>query len=94
MLTEIIQRYDQRYSQFNPALKKEIVGLSLKRTWIIVKKTEVPPNANILEGRFALGMKDAETPGKIREARFVVHGHKDDMKSFLVHSVSVAKYSA
>lgn len=44
---------------------------------------------NVLRGRLILGIKHQRTDRQIWNGRFVVQGHKNIAKSFLVHEISV-----
>ena len=54
-------------------------------TWKVVCQSEVPDDANIRGGRFVLAIKNPDTDEEIYKARFVVQGHKDKEKDFLIH---------
>ena len=56
-----------------------------KGTWKVVLKEEIPGNSNVLNGRFVLVIKNKGTNEEIYKARFVVQGHRDREKHFLVH---------
>ena len=73
-ITEEIKSNDPRASQFSAAKRKEIEGLIKRGTWKIVKKDEVPQNANVLGGRFVLTIKDSGTNKEVYKARYVVQG--------------------
>ena len=90
-ITEVIEPYDPRASKFEEPIKKEIEGLVKNKTWKIVCGNEVPYDANVLNGRFVLAIKDANTDKERWKARFVVQGHRDKLKKSLVHDISVAK---
>lgn len=90
-LTEIIHLRDSRAWMFNDAKTKELEGLVISKTWKIVSPEEVPPDANIRNGIFALANKDEETKQEIWKARLNVQGHRNCMKESLVHNTSVAR---
>lgn len=90
-VTEVIQSHDPRSAYFKDAIQKEIGGLEKRNTWKVVPKATLPPDANILGGRFVLAIKNGGTSQETWKARFVVQGHKDSMKKSLVHCVSLAK---
>ena len=93
-LTEVIEPQDPRAWKFDEAKKKEIEGLIKRGTWKIVCRSEVPDDANILNGRFVLAIKDEGTDREIWKARFIVQGHRDRFKKSLVHDISVARQYA
>ena len=54
-------------------------------------RNEVPDNANILNGRIFLAIKDSGTNKEVWKARYVVQGHKDKMKRTFVHDTSTVR---
>lgn len=59
-----------------------------KGVFQVVMKEDIPEDANILEGRFVLALKNVGTNREIYKARFVVQGHTDQEKNLLVHTVT------
>ena len=53
-------------------------------------RDEILENANILNGRFVLAIKDSGTNKEVWKARYVVQGHKDKLKLSFVHDTSTA----
>ena len=54
----------------------------------MILKGELPPDGNIFPGRFVLAIKSTDD-GKIKyKARYVIGGHRDKYKDFMVHSNS------
>ena len=90
-LTEVIHPSDPRAAKFDSAKKKEIEGLIKRGTWKIVLRDEAPKNANILGGSFVLAIIDSYIEKEVWKARYVVQGHKDKLKTSLVHDVSTAR---
>ena len=90
-ITEVIHTSDPRATQFNSAKKKEIEGIIKHGTWKIVMRDEVPKNVNILGGRFVLAIKNSKSDKEVWKASYVVQGHKDKLKTSLVHDVSAAR---
>lgn len=90
MITEILHPSDPRSCGPDAARakKKEIEGLLKRGTWKIVAKDDTPPDANVLNRRFVITIKDTETNTPIYKARCVVQGHKDKEKNKLVHNSS------
>lgn len=87
-MTEIISNDDPRAQceEMNDAKRKEIRDLLRRGTFRAVLIDEVPPDANVIPGRFVLAIK-SKLDGKIKfKARFVVGGHRDKLKEFMVHS--------
>ena len=56
-----------------------------------MSRNEIPDNANVLNGRFVLTIKDSGTKSEVWKARYVVQGHKDKMKRSFVHDTSNAR---
>ena len=76
---------------FQEAKRKEMEG-SLKRgTWKLILRDEVTQDANVMDGRFALAIKDADNDKPTYKARFVVQGHRDQDKDILVHISSALR---
>lgn len=70
----------------NDAKRKEIRSLLEKGTSKVILKEEIPPDANVLPGRFVLALKSS-IDGKIKcKARYVIGGHRDKLKHMMVHS--------
>lgn len=95
-VTEVLKPGDTRSSlpQFDVARAKELEGLARRGVYEIVLKDEVPEGANILGSRFVLSIKNKDTGDEVYKARFVVQGHKDREKDFLVHISSNLKQSS
>ena len=74
ILTEVLHANDPRAQQFDKAKRKEIEGLMEKGIWKVVLRYEVPDNANILNVRLFLAIKDSGTNKEVWEARYVVQG--------------------
>lgn len=80
--------------RFNNAKRKEITGLQEKGVWEIIDRDQVPRDANVLNGRFVLSIKNEGTTEEKEKARFVVQGHKDKEKNFLVHNSNTSKQAS
>lgn len=87
-LTETLPMGDKRGSdsKFAAAKKKEVAGLKENRVFEVVFPEDVPANANILGGRFALTIKNKGTEKEMYKARYIVQGHRDREKYRLVHT--------
>ena len=86
--SEILNKSDPRYtcpSSLN-AIKQEIEGLLARNAFEFTKLDKIPKNANILGGRFILAIKQPGTTNERYKARFVVQGHKDREKEYIVHT--------
>jgi hypothetical protein len=83
-LTECLHPSDPRglSEKFVPAKKLETKVLIDKGTWRIVKKQDLPKDANILHGRFVLTIKNVGTESETYKARYVVQGHRDKERDF------------
>ncbi len=89
-LTEIIDPNDPRASskQMSQAKRKEIKGLLDRGTFSIILRERVPPDGNVLPGRFDFAINSTED-GQIKfKARCVIDGHRDRIKNFMVHSAA------
>ena len=70
------------------AKKKEIRHLLQRGTFKVILKEEVPPDLDVLPGRFVLAIKfsiDSKTKYKARD---VIGGHRDKLKELMVHSTA------
>ena len=68
------------------AIKKEVKGLFERGTFKVILKEEIPKDANVLGARFVLAIKST-IDGKIKfKARYVIGGHRDRLKAFMVHA--------
>jgi Reverse transcriptase (RNA-dependent DNA polymerase) len=92
-LTEILSPTDPRQDnqKFIEAKEKEIAGLVERGTWKAVLKSEIPPDANILRGRFVLTIKVAGTDKELFKARYVARGFNDIGKARPIHDSPVSK---
>ena len=63
----------------------EIQGLEDRSVFKLINEPDIPSDANILNGRFILAIKDTGTTDERYKARFVVQGHKDRDKALIVH---------
>jgi Reverse transcriptase (RNA-dependent DNA polymerase) len=87
---------DPRYSSAAAAAARaaEIDGLIKRDTWEVVRKRDLPADANVLCGRFVMTIKNIGTPEEMYKARFVVQGHKDREKAFLTHNSATLRHSS
>ena len=93
-LTEVLLKSDPRYtsSKSQEAIKPEIEGLLERKAFAFVDIKDIPVGANILGGRIILAIKNPGTLTERHKARFVVQGHKDREKGFLVHISKTVRY--
>ena len=89
-LTEIITKKDPRpkSKEMTEAKKTEIRNLLKRGTFKVVLKEDVPPDGNVLPGRFVLALKSTEDGEIKHKARYVIGGHRDKHKDFMVHSTT------
>ena len=87
-LTEILQSDDPRKSsaEMSEAKRREIKGLLDPGTFKIILREDIPPDGNVLPGRFVLAVKSTED-GEVKfKARYVIGGQRDKLKGFMVHT--------
>lgn len=87
-MTEVISPNDPRATcdEMTEAKRKETRDLLRRKTFKAVLMEDIPPNANLIPGRFVLAVK-SKLDGKVKfKARFVFGGHRDKLKEFMVHS--------
>lgn len=89
-LTEILDVGDPRVSskEMNDAKRKEITNLINRGTFKIILKEEIPPDGNVLPGRFVLAIKSTEDKKVKFKARYVIGDHRDKMKNMMVHTTT------
>ena len=57
-------------------------------------KEELPNGANALTARFVLAIK-SNTDGQVKyKARYVIGGHRDELKQYLVHGAQTLQASS
>lgn len=64
-------------------------GLFKRKTWKIICRSDIPPDAIILYVTFILANKDERTNEQLWKARFFVLEHKDSMKESLIRNNAV-----
>ena len=89
-LTEILDRTDPRANsaKMTEAKKKEIKNLLDRGTFKVILKEDIPHDGNILPGRFVLTLKSNDGGDVKFKARYVIGGHRDKSKDFMVHSTT------
>lgn len=87
-LTEIIDPRDPRARSMKMvAAKKDEVRNLLKRgTFKGMLKEDIPPDGNVLPGRFVLSIKSTEDQEIKFKARYVIGDHRDKLKDLMVHT--------
>ena len=87
-MAEVINENDPRSSfpQMTEAKRQEIRGLLERGAFKVILREEIPPDANVLPGRFVLAIKSADNGQAKWKARYVIGGHRDKLKRLMVHS--------
>ena len=85
--TEVIDKDDPRASteEMREAIRAEVQGLIDRGTFEVLKKKDVPKDANIVPLRFVLALKSGLTIKPKNKARAVLGGHLDKLKELMVH---------
>ena len=86
-MTEVIHENDPRAHtpEMEAARMCEVRDLLKRGTFKVILKKELPHNANALPARFVLAIKSAIDGQTKCKARYVVGGHRDKLKHFMVH---------
>ena len=95
-MVEVINKNDPRaYSpEMKSAINSEAQGLLRRGTFKIIILTELTDGANTLTARFVLESK-SNADGDIQyKARYVIGGHRDRLKHFLVHEAQILQASS
>lgn len=84
---EVLKKSDPRTrsDKCKNAINTEIEGLLSRGAFKYVRREDIPHDANILGGRFVLSIKQPNTEEELYKARFIVQGHKDKEKGFIIH---------
>lgn len=92
-VVKIIPPSDPRAKQadFIQAKRKEAEGLMKRKIWKVVKRRDVPLDANVIGARFVLSIKNYQTPNEAAKARYVAQGYNDKEKQFIVHDVNIMR---
>ena len=70
------------------AKRDEIRGLLDRGTFHFILREEVPPDGNVLPGRFVLSIQSTEDVQVRFKARYVISAHRDRFKALMVHSAA------
>ena len=95
-LTEVVRADYERASspKMQKAILAEVRDLLRRGTFKVVLKEELPDGANALTARFVLAIKST-VDGKVKyKARYVMGGHRDRLKNFLVHDAQTVSPSS
>ena len=71
------------------AKKTELRNLLKRGAFKVIVKEDVPLDVNVLPGRFELALKSTEDGEIKHKARYVIGGHRDKHKDFMVHSTTI-----
>lgn len=95
-MTEVLAPYDPRAksAEMKKAICDEVEGLMSRGCFKVVKKRHVPRNANVLPCKYVLAIKYDETDAQRYKARFVLGGHRDRRKAFIVHTSQTVQPSS
>lgn len=90
LATEILGSNDERCNskEMKRAKLKEIQNLIKRKTFKAILKEEIPADGNVLTGRFVLTIKSTVDGKIVFKARYVIGGHRDKFKHFIVHSLA------
>lgn len=94
MYTEIVSPRDPRSRSFEEEKLKELKRLIDKGTFRTVLREEVGERPNIIPTRLVLGIKHGDHGSELLKARFVLSGHRDREKPFLVRNSSTLRHHA
>lgn len=95
-MTEVLDPEDPRakLAEMKQAVKDEVQGLIKRGTFRVVKKRKVSLNSNVLPCKYILAIKIDERGSQRYKARFVIGGHRDRRKAFLVHTSKAVQPSS
>ena len=95
-LTEVVGKHDPRASspEMKDAISNEVRDLLRRGTFKVILKEELSDGANALTARFVLAIK-SNADGQIKhKARYVIGGHRDSLKQFMVHGAQTLQASS
>ena len=95
-VTEIIDKDDPRASsiEMKNAIKEEVGDLLRRGTFKVILKEELPDGANALTARFVLAIKsNADRQVKYKD-RYIIGGHRDNLKHYMVHGAQTLRASS
>ena len=86
-MTEVITPEDPRATntKMREAIEAEVQDLLRRGTFRKMRKRDIPPEANVLTARFVLAIKSDAEGHERYKARYVMGGHRDQLKLYLVH---------
>ena len=73
---------------------QEVCDLLKRRTFKVMLKEKLPDGANALTARFVLAVK-SNPDGDVKfKARYVIGGHRNQLKHYMVHGGQTLQYSS
>ena len=86
-MTEVIKSSDPRATspEMEEAIASEIRDLTDRNAFSIIRLSDLPPKANLLPARFVLVIKTSAEGATRYKARYVIGGHRDRLKLYIVH---------
>lgn len=87
-LTEVLNQEDSRAqcTAMRNDRRAEIESLLSQGTFKVIRKDEIPPDANVLPGRFVLSLKTTDDERVKHKQWYVIRSHRDILKSMMVNS--------
>ena len=76
------------------AIQHEVKDLIQRGTFKVKQKKDLPHRANALNARFVLGIKSDADGGVKYKARYVIGGHRDKLKHYMVHGAQTLQQSS
>lgn len=94
--TEVLKPEDPRVStaEAKAARLEEASGLVKRGAFKKVRRDSLPADASILKGRFVDAIKHVGTNNAKFKSRYVLQGHNDKEKPFIVHNISTLRQSS
>ena len=95
-VTEVINNSDPRAhtEKMEQAKRAEVQELLKRGTFKVILRSELPNGANAITARFVLAIKSNADEKVKYKARYVMGGHRDKMKNFLVHGAQTFQPSS
>lgn len=94
--TEVLKPGDPRVAsaEARAARLQEPNGLVRRGAFKKVRRDSLPAGASVLKGRFVDAIKHVGTVNSQFKARYVLQGHNDKEKPFIVHNISTLRESS
>lgn len=86
-LTGVLTQIDPRAKSAKKmeAIKRDVTGLMSRGTFKVADIAEIPPRSSVLPCKLVWAVKEGAGGMDVYKARFVVGGHRDKYKVYLVH---------